>query len=51
MIAAPTIAQEIIDRLGPAAAPQETHDHTPTFWSAPLDSESGRVTCSDWPFV
>lgn len=34
MIAAPTIAQEIRDRLGRAAAPQETHDHIPTFWVA-----------------
>jgi NADH-quinone oxidoreductase subunit C/D len=32
MIAAPTIAQEISDRLGPAAVPQDTHDHIPTFW-------------------
>jgi NADH-quinone oxidoreductase subunit C/D len=32
MIAAPTIAQEISERLGPAAAPQDTHDRIPTFW-------------------
>src|SRR5271157_5170051 len=32
MIAAPTIAQEISDRLGPAAVPQDTLDHIPTFW-------------------
>jgi len=32
MIAAPTIAQEISDRLGPAAVPEDTHDHIPTFW-------------------
>ena len=32
MIDVPTIAQEITDRLGPAAVPQETHDHIPTFW-------------------
>jgi NADH-quinone oxidoreductase subunit C/D len=32
MIAAPTIAQEISARLGPAAAPQVTHDRIPTFW-------------------
>ena len=35
MIAAPpTIAQEIKDRLGHWAMPQETHDHIPTFWVA-----------------
>jgi NADH-quinone oxidoreductase subunit C/D len=34
MIAAPTIAQEISERLGPVAAPQETLDHIPTFWVA-----------------
>jgi NADH-quinone oxidoreductase subunit C/D len=35
MIAAPpTIAQEIKDRLGQWAMPQETHDHIPTFWVA-----------------
>ena len=34
MIAVPTIAQEISDRLGPAAAPQETVDRIPTFWVA-----------------
>jgi len=35
MIAAvPTISQEICDRLGPAAAPQQTVDHIPTFWVA-----------------
>src|SRR5499427_4797343 len=27
-----TITQEITDRLGPAAVPQETHDRIPTFW-------------------
>jgi NADH-quinone oxidoreductase subunit C/D len=32
MIAAPTIAQEISDRLGPAATPQQTRDHISTFW-------------------
>ena len=32
MTAAPTTAQEISDRLGPAAVPQETHDRIPTFW-------------------
>jgi NADH-quinone oxidoreductase subunit C/D len=32
MIAAPGIAQEIIDRSGPAAACQETVDGVPTFW-------------------
>ncbi|HEX6821978.1 MAG TPA: NADH-quinone oxidoreductase subunit C/D [Candidatus Sulfotelmatobacter sp.] len=40
MIALPTIAQEIRDRLGPAAAPQETVDHIPTFWVA-KDRASG----------
>jgi NADH-quinone oxidoreductase subunit C/D len=34
MIAASAIAQEISDRLGPAAVPQDTHDHIPTFWVA-----------------
>jgi NADH-quinone oxidoreductase subunit C/D len=34
MIAAPTIAEEIRDRFGPAAIPQETHDRIPTFWVA-----------------
>ncbi|MGC2323032.1 MAG: NADH-quinone oxidoreductase subunit C, partial [Terriglobales bacterium] len=34
MIAAPTIAQEISDRLGPAAVPEETHDRIPTVWVA-----------------
>ena len=34
MNAAPAIAQEISDRLGPAAVPQETHDRIPTFWVA-----------------
>jgi len=34
MIAVPTIAEEISDRLGPAAIAQETHDHIPTFWVA-----------------
>jgi NADH-quinone oxidoreductase subunit C/D len=32
MIAAPTIAQEINDRLGLAAVPEDTHDRIPTFW-------------------
>ena len=32
MITAPTVAQEISNRLGPAAVPQDTHDHIPTFW-------------------
>ncbi|HVN21982.1 MAG TPA: NADH-quinone oxidoreductase subunit C/D [Dongiaceae bacterium] len=32
MIAAPTIADEIRDRFGPAATAQETHDRIPTFW-------------------
>jgi NADH-quinone oxidoreductase subunit C/D len=32
MIAIPTIAEEIGDRLGSAAVPQETHDRIPTFW-------------------
>jgi NADH-quinone oxidoreductase subunit C/D len=34
MIAVPTITQEIRDRLGPAAASQQTVDHIPTFWVA-----------------
>ena len=34
MIAAPTIAQEISERLGAAAAPQDARDHMPTFWVA-----------------
>jgi len=34
MIAVPTIAEEIRDRFGPAAVPQETHDRIPTFWVA-----------------
>jgi NADH-quinone oxidoreductase subunit C/D len=34
MIAVPTITQEICDRLGPAAALQQTLDHIPTFWVA-----------------
>jgi len=34
MIAAPTITQEISDRLGPAAVPEDTHDRIPTFWVA-----------------
>ena len=34
MIATATIAQEITDRLGPAAVPQATHDQIPTFWVA-----------------
>jgi NADH-quinone oxidoreductase subunit C/D len=32
MIAVPTIAEEIKDRLGPAAIAQETTDHIPTYW-------------------
>ena len=32
MIDVPTITQEITDRLGPAAVPQQTHDRIPTFW-------------------
>jgi NADH-quinone oxidoreductase subunit C/D len=40
MIAAPTIAQEIRERLGPAATPQDTHDRIPTFW-VPKDRLSG----------
>lgn len=32
MIVVPTIAQEISHRLGPAATPQQTLDHIPTFW-------------------
>jgi NADH-quinone oxidoreductase subunit C/D len=34
MIELPTIAQEISGWLGRAGAPQDTHDHTPTFWVA-----------------
>jgi NADH-quinone oxidoreductase subunit C/D len=34
MIAVPTIVEEIKDRFGPAATPQETTDHIPTFWVA-----------------
>jgi len=34
MIAVPTIAEEIKDRLGPGAIAQQTHDHIPTFWVA-----------------
>ena len=34
MIAVPTIAQEICDRLGHEAAPQQTVDRIPTFWVA-----------------
>ncbi|HKM47714.1 MAG TPA: NADH-quinone oxidoreductase subunit C/D [Terriglobales bacterium] len=34
MIAVPTIAEEIKDRFGPAATPQETTDHIPTYWVA-----------------
>ncbi len=34
MIAAPTIAQEIRDRFGSSAAPQDTLDRIPTFWVA-----------------
>jgi NADH-quinone oxidoreductase subunit C/D len=32
MIAAPTIAQEISDRVGPSVVQQDTHDYIPTFW-------------------
>ena len=32
MNAAPTITQEITDRLGTAAVSQQTHDQIPTFW-------------------
>src|SRR5258706_5371552 len=32
MIDAPTITQEITDRLGPAFVSQQTHDRIPTFW-------------------
>ena len=32
MTAAPTIAQEISDRVGPGVVQQDTHDHIPTFW-------------------
>src|SRR5215475_9936269 len=35
----PTITQEITDRLGPAAVPQQTHDRIPTFW---VDRDSVR---------
>jgi len=34
MIAVPTIAEEIRDHFGPAATPQETTDHIPTYWVA-----------------
>jgi NADH-quinone oxidoreductase subunit C/D len=34
MIAVPTIVEEIKDRFGPAATPQVTTDHIPTFWVA-----------------
>ncbi len=34
MIAAPTIAEEIRDKLGPAAIAQETNDRIATFWVA-----------------
>ncbi len=34
MIASQTITQEITDRLGGAAVPQDTLDHIPTFWVA-----------------
>src|SRR5271154_6633367 len=34
MITAPTIAEEIIERLGRATAPQATQDRIPTFWVA-----------------
>ena len=40
MIAALTIAQEIGDRLGPAAVAQETRDRIPTFW-VPKDRVPG----------
>src|SRR5215467_7834867 len=34
MMGVSTIAQEISDRLGPTAVPQQTHDCIPTFWVA-----------------
>jgi NADH-quinone oxidoreductase subunit C/D len=34
MIAAPSIAQEITERIGAAVVPQDTLDHIPTFWIA-----------------
>jgi len=34
MMGVSTIAQEISDRLGPSAVPQQTHDRIPTFWVA-----------------
>ncbi len=34
MIAVPTIAEEIKDRVGSAVTPQETTDHIPTYWVA-----------------
>src|SRR5271155_533432 len=34
MITAPTIAEEIRDKLGPAAIAQDSQDHIPTFWVA-----------------
>jgi NADH-quinone oxidoreductase subunit C/D len=40
MTAAPSIAQEITARLGPAAVPQATRDGIPTFW-VPKDSLRG----------
>ena len=32
MTAAPTIVQEISDRVGPSVVQQDTRDHIPTFW-------------------
>ncbi|MGA3091533.1 MAG: NADH-quinone oxidoreductase subunit C/D [Terriglobales bacterium] len=34
MISAPTIAQEMSNRFGPAVVAQDTHDRIPTFWVA-----------------
>ena len=34
MIAVPTIAEEISERFGPGAIPQQTQDRIPTFWVA-----------------
>lgn len=40
MIVGPSIAHEMSDRFGPAAVPQDTHDHIPTFW-VPKDRAPG----------
>lgn len=40
MISAPTIAEEIAERLGPLAVEQPTRDQIPTFW-VPADRLSG----------